>query len=1010
MKNIKRMLSLLLVFCLLLSFSATAFAEEENSALTEAAEATTEQDGAVIMPRAYQNGNAVTVYNTFTQLTLDGYYGEWGHKYGSFPCLATVVFPYGETVLPSGGEWIYCIEFETTATQGSTKFYTLENCDHWKNLTDIARSGITYALMYGCPYSVNNLYAYAATQVIVWEYQLGLRTTPTDTPSASSGKGFYGTLSSSSQVKSAYDTILAEMAKHMVKPGIDGSKVTLKGFGRANGVTITDAKSILQYDHWTISGSVPGLHIEQSGNSLFLYADDSFGANASKNVTLVRKAPTAAQVALGAYAGAQFVCIGRPNDPMTLRLTVETESNGTMQLSKTTTAADGKVDGYEFRIWSGAANTTWHGRSSDTGAIYEIDGVGGKSVTGSDGDPYTFEGLLDGKYAFRELLSQRPDEHVFPDSWVVTVTDRSGKTVYTHAFTENELHRDTNGDCYTDQITVTGLTSGGRMTVAINNTPTIGDLEIVKLSDDDNVENISFTIEEWVSGIGYVRIGTYTTDAGGKITVPNLSVGTKYRVTETVPENYEAEQQSQEITIQIGTNTLTFVNHLAVRDLEIIKTSPDGKVSGIAFTVKDSSGKVVGTGKSDRSGKLTVPGLRIGSTYTVTETVPEGYICTKNPQAVTIVEGKNTVTFENRPIIGSIELTKVDEEYPDHKLTGAVFGVTVHRNGYVSNRRMTEVLDAQGNGTGVYRLDGLGYGSVCEIREVSAPEGFARSEETFTVTILEEKTYTVSSANFDCVTNRPIKGSLKIEKVDRDGKTPLAGAGYRVFDGDGKKVAEGYTDRKGELTFTGLRYGSYTYQEFVAPEGFELDDTVYDFSVLQDGQVISVQRENDAEEGSIRIYKVNAEGRPLSGVSFLLEYSIDGGKTYQPVVSRGVDDPVSVGCCTSKGLQDGVLITDKDGIAVFTGLRINTQIGSICYRLTETETQADYQLLTAPAFEGELSADDEIDVEITVVNNHSYALPATGSTGFPFITLSVPLIGLAALILVISLRKKKQGV
>ena len=123
-----------------------------------------------------------------------------------------------------------------------------------------------------------------------------------------------------------------------------------------------------------------------------------------------------------------------------------------------------------------------------------------------------------------------------------------------------------------------------------------------------------------------------------------------------------------------------------------------------------------------------------------------------------------------------------------------------------------------------------------------------------------------------------------------------------------------------------------------------------------------------------------------------------------------MDDPVSVGCCTSKGLQDGVLITDKDGIAVFTGLRINTQIGSICYRLTETETQADYQLLTAPAFEGELSADDEIDVEITVVNNHSYALPATGSTGFPFITLSVPLIGLAALILVISLRKKKQGV
>ena len=199
----------------------------------------------------------------------------------------------------------------------------------------------------------------------------------------------------------------------MTKPSIDGKKIMLKGFGRENGVTITDSGSRLQHDTWTVSGNVTGFHVEQSGNNLFVYADESFGANASKNVTLVRKAPAAAQVALGAYAGAQFVCIGRPNDPMSIGITVETEASGT--------------------------------------------------------------------------------------------------------------------------------------------------LEIIKNSDDGNVSGISFQLEEWVPGIGYCRIGTYTTDAGGKITVPNLSVGTKYRVTETVPENYEAEQQSKEITIQIGTNTLTFV-------------------------------------------------------------------------------------------------------------------------------------------------------------------------------------------------------------------------------------------------------------------------------------------------------------------------------------------------------------------------------------------------------------------------------------------------------------------
>ncbi len=85
--------------------------------------------------------------------------------------------------------------------------------------------------------------------------------------------------------------------------------------------------------------------------------------------------------------------------------------------------------------------------------------------------------------------------------------------------------------------------------------------------------------------MGYCRIGTYTTDSSGKISIPNLTVGTQYRVTETVPEGYEAEAQSQEITLQAGTNTLTFVNHRLLA-LEILKTSDDGKVSGISFTVE----------------------------------------------------------------------------------------------------------------------------------------------------------------------------------------------------------------------------------------------------------------------------------------------------------------------------------------------------------------------------------------------------------------------------------------
>ena len=126
-------------------------------------------------------------------------------------------------------------------------------------------------------------------------------------------------------------------------------------------------------------------------------------------------------------------------------------------------------------------------------------------------------------------------------------------------------------------------------------------LEILKTKDDGNVSGISFTQEESVPGIGYCRIGTYTTDSGGKISVPNLTVGTKYRVTETVPEGYEAEVQSQEITLQPGANTLTFVNHRLLA-LEIHKTSDDGEVAGISFTVEQ-----LVPGIAVHSGSFSVP-------------------------------------------------------------------------------------------------------------------------------------------------------------------------------------------------------------------------------------------------------------------------------------------------------------------------------------------------------------------------------------------------------------------
>lgn len=89
------------------------------------------------------------------------------------------------------------------------------------------------------------------------------------------------------------------------------------------------------------------------------------------------------------------------------------------------------------------------------------------------------------------------------------------------------------------------------------------------------------------------------------------------------------------------------------------KTSEDGVVEGISFTIKgDNYNKTVKTGKD---GSISVEGLFPG-TYTVTEQTIDRYEPQKS-QTVTIVGGKtSTVTFSNTLKRGSLEVVKTSED------------------------------------------------------------------------------------------------------------------------------------------------------------------------------------------------------------------------------------------------------------------------------------------------------------------------------------------------------------
>ena len=139
-------------------------------------------------------------------------------------------------------------------------------------------------------------------------------------------------------------------------------------------------------------------------------------------------------------------------------------------------------------------------------------------------------------------------------------------------------------------------------------------------------------------------------------------------------------------------------------------------------------------------------------------------------------------------------------------------------------------------------------------------------------------------------------------------------------------------------------------------------------TVVQD-EYANVTFYNKIKTGTITINKTDPYGYPLSGASFLLEWS-SNGSDWKPVSFSTVPGN---GNCSSDGLKDGVLATGKDGCVSFQDLYLN-----VFYRITEVAAPNGYQLLGDYAFQGKMTV-SESDVTVNVVNAPEFTLPHTGS-------------------------------
>ena len=229
---------------------------------------------------------------------------------------------------------------------------------------------------------------------------------------------------------------------------------------------------------------------------------------------------------------------------------------------------------------------------------------------------------------------------------------------------------------------------------------------------------------------------------------------------------------------------------------------------------------------------------------------PEGYVLNDALHYVSVTEDEEIIKVEiiNKEIIGSARLTKVDAEYPENKLTGAVFELyqDTDKNKEFDSEKDVLICEIEEISEGIYQKDELRYGGYF-VKEKKAPGGFKLDEAAHYFEISEDGIIVdVENEAGVGFINQPEKGIFELTKTDvADGKL-LPNAGFRIKDEAGNIVATGVTDKNGIAAFT-LRVGKYTYQEYDAPEGYLIDEGEYPFEIKEDGEIVKAKMTNEKE-------------------------------------------------------------------------------------------------------------------------------------------------------------------
>ena len=747
---------------------------------------------------------------------------------------------YVHGVVVDGGRSVaYCVDpgvLTTEATGGYTGSETA-----WDDLDIDTQTAVGLAVLYGAPNGMSSstkktMLTYEfATQIIIHEILLGyrddvppfkctddkiIRKFGTDADGSNNGlkceitsgsvdySALHGEYIDRAALRSAYDTIAANMASHYTIPSFasryNAAAKTYEMTQQSDGtyaVTLTDTNNILSKCTFK-NGN--GLTYSVSGNKLTIKSKTAFdtakscalsgSAGASKNVPNLEYQTF---FLWSAGSNQRLITLQEAtSDPVPIYFNViAKESKGTAKIIKKATNG-GSVSGWTFTV-KNASGTTIGTYTTDSTGVIAID-------------------LEPGTYSVTEKAT-------------------------------------------TDKYWVNDATSTRKVTVKAGETASVtftnqwkGKAQIVKTATNGGtVAGWHFTVKN-SSG---TKIGDYVTDATGIITI-DLEPGT-YTVTETdANAKYWVKDSSptKTVTVKAGqTAKVTFKNQYRGQ-AQIVKTTTNGgKLDGWHFTVKDSNGTKIGDYVTDATGIITID-LEPG-TYTVTETDADAkyWVNDSSPtKTVTVKAGQTAkVTFKNQ-YRGQAQIVKTTTN--GGKLDGWHFTVK-DSNG-------TKIGDYVTDATGIITVDlEPGTYTVTET-DADAKYWINDSMPSKTVTVKAGQTAKVTFTN-------QYRGQAQIVKTATNGGT-VAGWHFTVKNSSGTKIGDYVTDSTGIITID-LEPGTYTVTETDGAQKYWVNDATPSKTVtVKAGQTAEVTFTNQWR-GQAQIIKTTTNGGTVKGWEFTIK-------------------------------------------------------------------------------------------------------------------------------------------